>query len=223
VWRPALPRARDRIVGNNRLLDDEHVAPRVPMPLSPVNAHPLAVPSVALLLAGAAGTAALLAHALRKVRSRDRVVALGWGVGGTLAIGTGLWTLQLALWYATQGAAAAWFAPTPFVAAWVLAVGGCAAALSISRWLPSQRAVNVAMLALLLPLVVLVFVVLGAAMAVAPHWQAVSAGPTLVTLVVWGGGFWTARSDRAFVARRRRPGQVRAFLRPPGWSANCSA
>ena len=90
------------------------------MALVPLTSHPLSLPAMALLLGGAVATATILSHALRKVRSPDWVVALGWGVGGACAVGTGLWALQLGFWHATQDAAAAWFVVKPFVAAWVL-------------------------------------------------------------------------------------------------------
>ena len=161
------------------------------MPLAALSAHALSLPSAVVLLGGAAATVVVLAHALHKVRSRDWVVALGWGLGGALAVGTGLWVLQLALWHATQPATVAWFVARPFAAAWGLAVGGCAAALLVARWLPSQRVVDAATL-LLLPLLVAIFVVLGAAMAVPPRWQTLAAGPTASALVVAAAGFWLA-------------------------------
>ena len=106
------------------------------MALASLNAHALSLPIVAMLLAGAAATAAVLAHTLRKSRSSDWVVALGWGAGGSLGVGTGLWALQLALWHVTQSPATAWFVATPFVGAWALAVAACAAGLLLARWLP---------------------------------------------------------------------------------------
>ncbi len=162
------------------------------MALALLTSQPLTLPAMTLLLAGAAVTAAILAHALRKARSQDWVVALGWDLGGAFAVGTGLWALQLGLWHLTQAPSSAWFAATPLVGAWALAVCGCAAALLMARWLPSQRLVNAATLALLLPLMVMVFVVLGAAMAVPPHWQAMAAGPTVVALSAAAAGFWLA-------------------------------
>ncbi len=98
------------------------------MALAPLNIPALSLATMAALLAGGAATGAVLAHALRKARSHDWVVALGWGSGGAFAVGTGLWVLQLALWHAMQDPAAPWFVASPFVAAWMLAVAGCAAA-----------------------------------------------------------------------------------------------
>ncbi|MES2960295.1 MAG: EAL domain-containing protein [Pseudomonadota bacterium] len=162
------------------------------MALVPLTSHPLTLPTVALLLIGAAASIAILAHTLRKVRSHDWVVALGWGGGGALAVGTGIWVLQLGLWHAAQEAPTAWFHATPLLAAWALAAGACAVALLISRWLPSQGVVNAATLVLLLPAMVMVFVIVGAAMAVPPRWQALAAGPTLGALATIGAGLWLA-------------------------------
>ena len=162
------------------------------MALAPLNAHALSLPIVVLLLAGAAATAAVLAHTLRKSRSSDWVVALGWGAGGAFGVGTGLWALQLALWHVTQSPATAWFVATPFVGAWALAVAACAAGLLLARWLPSLFLANAATLLLLVPLLMAVFVVLGAAMAVPPNWQAQAAGPTVAALAAAVIGFWFA-------------------------------
>ena len=164
------------------------------MALVPLTSHPLTLTTVALLLAGAAVSAAILAHSLRKVRSRDWVVALGWGLGGAFAVGTGFWVLQLGLWHATQAASVAWFQPSPVVTAWLLAAGACAAALALSRWLSPQAVVNTVTAMLLVPLLAVVFVSLGAAMAVPPRWQALAAGPTLAALAVASAGLWLALS-----------------------------
>ena len=160
------------------------------MALASLNAHALSLPTVALLLAGAALTAAILGHALHKTRSADWVVALGWGLGGSLGVGTGLWALQLALWHATQSPAAAWFVAAPFVGTWALAVAGCAVTLLAVRWLPAPA--HAATVALLMALLITVFVGLGAAMAVPPDWQAQAAGPAVVALVTVGFGLWLA-------------------------------
>ena len=161
------------------------------MALAPLTLHPLNLATLALLLAGATACAAILAHSLRKVRSQDWVVALGWGCGGAFAVGTGLWVLQLGLWHAVQAAPGSWFQAQPFVFAWAIAAAGSAVALLSARWLPSPAGVNAAMLALLLPLSMVVFVALGAAMAVPPQWRALAAGPTLAamgTLAIGLGG-----------------------------------
>ncbi len=162
------------------------------MALASLNAHALSLPMVAALLTGAAVTAALLAHTMRKTRSSDWVVALGWGLGGSFGVGTGLWALQLATWHATQSPATAWFVATPFVGAWVLAIAGCALALLAVRWLPAQWMVNATTLALLMLLLITMFVVLGAAMAVPPNWQAQAAGPAVAALAASGLGLWVA-------------------------------
>ena len=162
------------------------------MALAPLTPQPLTLAAFALLLAGAMATAMILAHSLRKVRSHDWVVASGWGLGGALAAGTGLWVLQLGLWHAVQTAPNAWFTARPFVAAWVFAASGCAVALIVARCLPSPAWVNAAMLLLLLPLMVVVFVLLGAATARPPAWQGLTAGPTLAALGALGAGLGLA-------------------------------
>ena len=160
------------------------------MALASLTQHPLTLPTVALLLLGAAATAALLAHGLRRVRSPDWVVAAGWGVGSAFAAGTGFWCVQLGLWHATQTVPNTWFQAMPFLGAWVLAVGACAAGLLVARWLPSQGWVNGMLLLLLLPLMAMVHVALGAAMAVPPRWEAQQPGPTLAALATVGAGLW---------------------------------
>ena len=161
------------------------------MALTPLNAYASSLLTVALLFAGAVITAVMLAHTLRKAKSSDWVVALGWGAGGAFSVGTGLWALQLATWHAMQGAATAWFLATPSVGAWVLAIGSCATVLLVARWLPTRWLVVAATLMLVL-LSAVVFVVLGAAMAVPPNWQAQAARPTLAALAAAGGGYWLA-------------------------------
>ncbi len=157
-----------------------------------LNAQVLSLPFLALLFAGATGAAWVLAHSLREVRAHDWVVALGWGFGGSFAFGSAIWALQLALWRATQDAASAWFAVTPFVAALLLAVGGSALLLVSARWLPSQRWFNLTIAALLVPLLCLLFVALGEAMAVPPRWQAAAAMPTVAALAFTAAGVWVA-------------------------------
>ena len=148
----------------------------------------------AALFAGAAATSAVLAFAMRKARSHDWVVALGWSMGGALAAGTGLWLLQLALWLALQDPAAPWFVARPVIAGWGMAVIGCALLMPLSRWLPAPGAVGAAAVVLLVPLVASVFVLLGAAMAAPPRWQALAAGPTLAALAIAAAGFgWALR------------------------------
>jgi len=189
VWLLAYPRRQERALGNNVSPPHDPQSDRLSMPLAPLTPHPLTLPTAALLLTGAVAFAAVLAHVLRKVRSHDWVVASGWGFGGAFALGTGLWALQLGLWHASQRAPAAWFAVTPFVGAWALGVCACAVALLMARWLPSQGLVNAATLLLLMPLMAILFVVLGSAMAVPPRWQALVAGPTLAALVAPAAGF----------------------------------
>ncbi len=140
--------------------------------------------TAALLLALSAGMAVLLAHSLRKVRSQDWVVALGWSCGGAVAIGSAIWALQLLVWHGVQDGGAPWFNLRPFVGAWVLAVGGSLLALVFSRWMPSHRAANPLVIAFLLPTAVTVCVALGSAMALPPHWDRLLPGPTLSALAV---------------------------------------
>jgi diguanylate cyclase len=162
------------------------------MALAPLTAHPLTLPALAYLLGAAAGTAAILAHTLRKVRSHDWVVAMGWWLGGSFSIGTGLWVMQVGLWHGTQAPGAEWFLAQPFVAGWGLAAGGCALALALARWLPSPKGVNAGLLVLLLPLMAMVYVLLGSAMAAPPQWQTLAASPTVAALGVLGVGLWFA-------------------------------
>jgi len=174
-----------------------------------LNAHALSLPAWGLLLAGAAGTALVLAQALREVRANGWVPALGWGLGGSFAVGTGIWVLQLALWHATQDPLTAWFAATPLIGAWALAVGGSALVLLAARWLPSQGRVNWLTVALLVPLLCLVFVLLGSAMAVPPRWRDLAAAPTIAALASTAVGAW--------VALQWLNGPTPAGLRRPGW------
>ena len=148
----AYPIATACVLIDNSLPGDDVRVERRPMALVPLNVPALPPATLAALLAGGAATAMVLVCALRKARSHDWVVALGWGAGGALAAGTGLWTLQLALWHAVQDPAAPWFVARIFIGAWGLAVAGCAALMLLARWLPWQGGVNAAALVLLLPL-----------------------------------------------------------------------
>ncbi|MDH4060838.1 MAG: EAL domain-containing protein [Aquincola sp.] len=145
-----------------------------------------------MLLAVGASLAGLLAHALRKVRSPDWVVAVGWVVGGALSVGTGLWLLQVLAWAHGDTGSTSWFAPVPFIAAWFAAVAGAGMALFVSRWLPSHREVNPTVLTLLVPTLVIVFVVLGAGSSQPPRWDRLAAGPTLSALGLAVAGLWLA-------------------------------
>ena len=151
----------------------------------------LALPLVAGLLAVAAVVALVLAHTLRKLRSQDAVVAVCWGLGGALAVGTGLWALQLAVWFALQGYAGG-FRGAPLLGAWGLAVGTLAGAFAVASWLPSRRAANGLVLALLLPLLPLLYFSLGSAMAQPPRWQALGAASMFGALAVAAGGLGCA-------------------------------
>ena len=220
MWLLAYPRRQERALGNNVSPPHDPQSDRLSMALAPLTPHPLTLPTAALLLTGAVAFAAVLAHVLRKVRSHDWVVASGWGFGGAFALGTGLWALQLGLWHASQRAPAAWFAVTPFVGAWALGVCACAVTLLMARWLPSQGLVNAATLLLLMPLMAILFVVLGSAMAVPPRWRPWSHQRPASG---WPCCCSTARSGRPFAGRRRNAGPERSSSRWPGWSAKCSA
>ena len=159
----------------------------MPFPLQP-GANALTVPDALLLLAIGGVVGALLSHVLRKTRSHDWVVALGWGFGGALAVGTGLWLLQLLSWRQAQPEMAMWFELTPFVLAWGAAVAGVGVALFVARWMPSHRVANPMLLLFLLPTLIVVFVAGGAALAVPPRWSQIAAGPVLGALGVALGG-----------------------------------
>jgi diguanylate cyclase (GGDEF)-like protein len=156
------------------------------MPLTPsvADVQSLTVPGAAVLLGVGAVVGGLLAHALRKVRSSDWFVALGWSLGGSFAIGTGLWLLQLLAWRQMQPAAAPWFELLPFVLAWVAAVAGVAVALFVSRWMPVGGVANAAVLLFLLPTLAVVFVASGAALSPAPRWSEIGAAPVAGALTI---------------------------------------
>jgi diguanylate cyclase len=154
--------------------------PELSAPL--LGATPLTTLQAAMLVAVGLATAGLMGHTLRKVRSTDWVVALGWGLGGSAAVGTGLWLLQLMVWRDALPGMAQWFDLPAFVLSWGVAVSGVAVALFISRWMPSHRVANPSVLLVLLPTLVALFVVSGAAMAVPPRWDRMAVGATLGAL-----------------------------------------
>jgi diguanylate cyclase (GGDEF)-like protein len=164
------------------------------MPLIPpaADVQSLTVPVAAVLLGIGAAVAGLLAHALRKVRSNDWVVALGWGLGGSFAIGTGFWLLQLLAWRQVQPAAAPWFELLPFVLAWGAAVTGVAVALFVSRWMPAGGVAHGTVLLFLLPTLAVVFVAGGAALAPAPRWREIEAAPVAAALAIVAVGLGLA-------------------------------
>ena len=122
--------------------------------------------ALGLFVLGAA-VAALLLHALRKVRSQDWVVALCWGSGGALAVGTGLWLLQLLSWRETLPQATPWFHLGPFLASWCVAMAGASLAVVAGRWMPSPRTVNPLVVAALMATMTAVFVLLGSSLSFA--------------------------------------------------------
>jgi diguanylate cyclase len=154
----------------------------------PPDAWSLTVADAALLLAVGAAVGGLLGHTVRKTRSQDWVVALGWGAGGALAVGTGLWLLQLLAWREALPGMAAWFDLVPFALAWAVAVTGVALALLVARWMPSHRVANPMLLLFLVPTLAVVFVVGGAAMAQPPRWAQIAGGPVFGALGVAIGG-----------------------------------
>lgn len=175
------------------------------MVIAPLNATTLSLPAAAVLLLAGAATAVVLAHAMRRVRAPDGLLAFSWIVGGAVAVGTALWALQLAVWQSVQYGA--FFIATPFVAAWAIAIGATAAVLLIVRWLPPQRLVGAATV-LLLPLIAMIFVALGAAAARPLPWMVLLGVPTLLALAVMAGGVWLALTLLNLAPRRassRRP------------------
>jgi diguanylate cyclase len=139
--------------------------------------------ALALFVLGGA-VAALLLHALRKVRSQDWVVALSWGAGGALAVGTGLWLLQLLSWRAALPQATAWFYFGPFVASWCVAVAGASLAMVAARWMVLPHWVNPLVVAALMATMALVFVFMGASLAQPAHWDLIAGTPVLAAVAL---------------------------------------
>jgi diguanylate cyclase (GGDEF)-like protein len=137
----------------------------------------------ALFLLGGAN-AALLLHTLRKVRSQDWVVALGWGLGGAVAVGTGLWLLQLVAWREAFPQAASWFNLGPFLAAWCTAVAGVALALFVGRGMPSARSANPWVVLAWVATMVAAFALMGSALALPPVWSLAASGPAVAALAL---------------------------------------
>jgi diguanylate cyclase len=130
------------------------------------------------------GVAALFLHTLRKVRSQDWVVALCWGAGGALAVGTGLWLLQLLSWREAMPQATPWFHSGRFLASWCAAMAGTGLAVLAGRWLPSPRAVNPLVVGALMATMTVVFVLMGSALALAPRWDLIASVPVLAALAL---------------------------------------
>ncbi len=128
--------------------------------------------------------AALLMHVLRKVRSQDWVVALSWGGGGALAVGTGLWLLQLLSWRAALPQVTPWFHVWPFLASWCVAMAGMLAAVTAARWLLSPRVVNPLVVVALLATMAAVFLLLGSSLAQMPRWDLTAGTPMLAALAL---------------------------------------
>jgi diguanylate cyclase len=145
---------------------------------------------VLFVLGGA--VAALLLHVLRKVRSQDWVVALCWGAGGAMAVGTGLWLLQLLSWRAALPQATIWFHFWPFLASWCIAMAGMSLAVAAARWLPTPRVVNPLFVVTLLATMAAVFVSLGSSLAQPPRWDVVAGTPVLAALALAAVGIGAA-------------------------------
>jgi diguanylate cyclase len=128
--------------------------------------------------------AALLVHALRKVRSQDWVVALCWGGGGALAVGTGLWLLQLLSWRQALPQAAPWFQLGPLLASWCVAVAGACLAVVAGRWTFSPRAANPLVALALVATMAAVFMLLGSSLAQPPHWDLIAGTPVVAALAL---------------------------------------
>jgi diguanylate cyclase (GGDEF)-like protein len=139
--------------------------------------------AVVLFLLGGAN-AALLLHTLRKVRSQDWVVALGWGLGGAVAVGTGLWLMQLIAWREAQPLAASWFDSGPFLASWCAAVAGATLAIYVGRGMPTARSANPLVALAWVATMVAVFVLLGMSLAVPPRWTSIAWAPTAAALAL---------------------------------------
>jgi diguanylate cyclase len=136
--------------------------------------------------------AALLLHTLRKVRSQDWVVALSWGLGGALAVGTGVWLLQLLSWRASLPQATAWFHVVPFLASWCVAMAGMSMAVAAGRWMPSPRWVNLLVVAALMATLAATFLLLGSSLAQPPQWDVVGDTPMLAALALAAVGVGAA-------------------------------
>ncbi len=152
----------------------------------------LTVPVAATLLGLGVAVAGLLTHSLRKARTDDWVVAVGWGLGGSVAVGTGLWLLQLLAWRQVQPGAAPWFETLPFALAWAAGVAGVAVSLFVARWMPRPKVSVGAMLLFLVPTLAMVFVAAGASMVPAPRWDRIEGAPVAAALLILVAGVGAA-------------------------------
>ncbi|MEK8049224.1 EAL domain-containing protein [Ideonella sp. DXS22W] len=84
-------------------------------------AHDPRIVALSFLIALAASYVAL--DLARRVRSPDRLLALGWGLGGSLALGTGIWAMHFLGLLAFEVPVALGFAPLPTALSWLVAVG----------------------------------------------------------------------------------------------------
>jgi diguanylate cyclase (GGDEF)-like protein len=139
--------------------------------------------ALGLFLVGGAN-AALLLHTLRRVRSQDWVVALGWGVGGAVAVGTGLWLMQLLAWRDAHEAAAVWFQLGPFLAAWCAAVAGVAMAAFAGRGMSTAGSASPLLVLAWVATMAAVFVLMGMALAQPPLWSAWAVAPAVAALAL---------------------------------------
>ncbi|MDT7837055.1 putative bifunctional diguanylate cyclase/phosphodiesterase [Aquabacterium sp. OR-4] len=91
----------------------------MPDALMPTAHDPLVV-ALSFLVALAASYVAL--ELARRVRSPDRLLALGWGLGGSMAMGTGIWAMHFLGMLAFELPVAVGYAPLPTALSWLAAV-----------------------------------------------------------------------------------------------------
>lgn len=192
--------------------EDSGRVPALPMPeaLMPT-AHDARVVALSFLIALAASYVAL--ELARRVRSPDRLLALCWGLGGSLAMGTGIWAMHFLGMLAFELPMAVGYAPLPTALSWLAAVGvSMVAMLAAAR--PALGRAGVAAVALVMGGGICAMHYIGmSALRFAPgiRWQlpvvlasvAVAVGASAVAL-----GLFMRVS--ALPAGRRRPGQLLA-------------
>jgi diguanylate cyclase (GGDEF)-like protein len=175
-------------------------------------AHVLSAQAALVLFVIGVAIALLLLQTLRKSRSQDWVVALGWGIGGAVSIGTGLWLLQLLAWRDVQPQASAWFELRPFLAAWCAAVIGGALAVATGRIVNTTTSANPLIVAVLLATLVAVHGLLGASLVRPPRWELLNAASALGALMVAGLGVALAMPVINGPGRRATPRAPRPLL-----------
>ena len=88
------------------------------------------VVAASLLIASFASYVAL--DLAKRVRTRDRRVAMSWWVGGSIAMGTGIWCMHFVGMLAFSLPIALGYTPTLTVASWVAGVAVSAVALFVA-------------------------------------------------------------------------------------------